>query len=106
MGTLYLIHLDSPLGNPAKPHGTGQHYLGSTVDLERRLREHRAARPDSQKPSSMFLAHANARGIHWQVVRTWEVADTDLRQAEIRLKRQKKSRRLCPVCNGSRTSPA
>jgi predicted GIY-YIG superfamily endonuclease len=44
IGTVYIIRFDSPLGNPAKAHGTAQYYIGwcKAGGLERRLNQHRA----------------------------------------------------------------
>jgi predicted GIY-YIG superfamily endonuclease len=37
---VYLVHLDRKLGSD-HPRGGAGHYLGTTVDLERRLAQHR-----------------------------------------------------------------
>ena len=82
--TVYLIHLDRPLAH-------ARHYLGSTDDLERRLHEH------EQGNGSKMLAAVARAGITWQLARTWP-GD---RAWERRLKRYKKSKRLCPICSAS-----
>lgn len=79
---VYLIHLDRPLAH-------ARHYLGSTDDLERRLHEH------EQGNGSKMLAAVARAGITWQLARTWP-GD---RAWERRLKRYKKSKRLCPICS-------
>ena len=80
--TVYLIHLDRPLAH-------ARHYLGSTDDLERRTHEH------EQGNGSKMLAAVARAGITWQLARTWP-GD---RAWERRLKRYKKSKRLCPFCS-------
>ena len=89
MITVYLIHFDKPLGQGR--HGQAQHYIGSTINLKGRLRHHRNG------SGSRIMAAVQAAGIGWKVVRTWE---SETREAESQLKRQKNARRFCPVCNG------
>ena len=74
--TVYLIHLDRPLAH-------ARHYLGSTDDLARRLHEH------EQGNGSKMLAAVARAGITGPGDRAWER----------RLKRYKKSKRLCPICS-------
>jgi hypothetical protein len=90
MATTYLIHLDAKLGNPASPRGQAGHYIGTTVNLERRLETHRAGL------GARMLAAANERGIAYDVVRTWPGG----RDFEKRIKRQRNAPRLCPACAG------
>ena len=80
--TVYLLHLSTPYKHAA-------HYLGSTHDLERRLAGHRAGR------GARLLEVVTAAGIGFTLARTWE-GD---RQLERRLKNQKHTPRLCPLCN-------
>lgn len=83
-GTIYLIHL-----NRAYRHA--RHYLGWTLDIERRLATHR------QGHGSPLLRAATAAGITFDVVRTWP-GD---RHLERRLHNAKNSpARLCPICRG------
>ena len=84
MATVYLIHFDSKLSNHA------QHYLGFAERLPARERHHRAG------TGVLLLAKVNEAGIGWEVVRTWEGQG---RIFERRLKKMKKARCLCPVCN-------
>lgn len=102
--TVYLIHLDAPIGQPQSDEaraarglpprvGTGhvqsQHYLGYTDNLEERLQHHREGN------GSRFMAVAKEQGISWQVVRTWE-GD---RSRERRMKKHHHLKRFCPICN-------
>jgi predicted GIY-YIG superfamily endonuclease len=79
--TIYLLHLDPPLGH-------GRHDLGSAGDLEERLREHASGH------GARLTAVAHERGITWRMVRTWRGTRTD----ERRLKRRHNTPRLCPEC--------
>lgn len=92
-GTVYLIHLEQPLNymtwSGKRVHG--QHYLGWTKDLKRRIKEHRAGK----KAASRFLAEAKRQGISWKVVRTWENAT---QYDEWKLKAWKHHACLCPNC--------
>lgn len=144
--TVYLLHFARPIYN-------AQHYIGSTEDLDRRLREHQRTWPLYRLDDAAFdtlmdiipdsilgeiedlhgktfrrkhtfldsihrrigLEHfdieflkaakrhtanglvmrANQLGITWCVARTW-AANRDF---EMHLKRQKNTRRYCPVCH-------
>lgn len=81
---VYLIHLEHPVGH-------SQHYVGSTINLERRLRQHRYKRKCG---GSSLLKEANKRGIAWRLVKVWQAS----RDLEFILKRQKHHSRFCPVC--------
>jgi predicted GIY-YIG superfamily endonuclease len=103
--TVYLVHLDVPLGEPQtaaareerhlpprktdKPH-RAQHYIGWTLCLSQRMQEHRTGR------GSRMLAAATAAGIAFRVARQWPGGDRSL---ERRLKNYKNARDLCPICN-------
>jgi predicted GIY-YIG superfamily endonuclease len=80
--TVYLIHFDRPLKH-------ARHYLGSTDNLPRRLREHQEGN------GSKLMAAVAQADIAWELARTW----TGDRAWERRLHRYKKSRRLCPLCS-------
>jgi hypothetical protein len=88
---VYLVHLDRKLGSD-HPRGGAGHYLGTTVDLERRLAQHRDG------VGARMLAAANERGIGYTVVRTWSGG----RDVERQLKRQRNAPRMCPTCVPSR----
>jgi len=80
-GQVYLIHLDQPFRH-------ARHYLGWTLNLERRIAQHRAG------TGAKLLRAVNRHGIRWEVVRIWP-GGPDL---EHTLKARKNSPRLCPVC--------
>ncbi len=82
-GTCYLIHLDKPIAH-------ARHYLGWSASPVTREKQHRAGN------GARLLAVAKARGISWQMVRTWPGADT---RFERRLKNTANAARLCPECN-------
>lgn len=83
--TVYLICFD-------KSYHHARHYLGFTKGpVEDRLDEHRRGH------GARLLQVINEAGIGWRLVRTWR-GD---RKLERRLKRWKKSRKLCPICNQS-----
>lgn len=90
-GTIYLIHIEEPIGNPGHRNGQAQHYIGWAKDLDSRLKEHRAGR------GSAILAHCRMLRRSWKCVRTW----TGDRHFERRLKNRKNAPLLCPVCNPS-----
>ena len=88
--TVYLLHFERPLGNPATPHGQARHYIGSCWDLETRCKEH------AHGAGAAIMRAAGAAGIPWQVVRTWEGG----RKLERKLKARHDAPGLCPVCGG------
>lgn len=79
----YLIHFDEPV------NGKGQHYLGFTKDLQKRVEAHR------EGTSAQLTARAKRLGIDWRIVRVWRDADL---YAEKKLKSIGASK-LCPICN-------
>jgi predicted GIY-YIG superfamily endonuclease len=87
---VYLVHLETRLGS-SHPNGSAGHYLGTTVDLDRRLAMHREGK------GARILAAANQRSIGYNVVRTWPGGH----ELERRLKRQRNAPRLCPGCSGT-----
>jgi GIY-YIG catalytic domain len=87
--TTYLSTWDQALGS-TYPRGRACHYLGTTINLDRRLSQHR------EGTGARILAAANQRGIAHDVVRTWSGG----RDVERALKRQRNAPRLCPTCAG------
>jgi predicted GIY-YIG superfamily endonuclease len=79
---VYLIHFERSFRHC-------RHYLGSAVDLDARLRHHRAG------TGSRLLRAVVAAGIKFEVVRTWDGG----RQLERKLKNRKNAPRLCPICS-------
>lgn len=82
---VYLLHFNQRI-NPTRP---AQHYLGSAKELDIRLREHRLGK------GSRLCQVAKEREITFRVAEVWQ-GDKSL---ERQLKRQKNSRRFCPICN-------
>ena len=104
MKVVYLIHIDEPVGRiqtdeTREQHGHGprirqyqphaQHYIGWTVNLDARVREHKSGH------GAGLLRAATDQGLAWSVVRTWP-GDWRL---EKKLKARKESPSLCPICN-------
>ena len=85
-GTIYLIHFGRPLFH-------AKHYLGWTSNLKSRIRRH------FQGHGSRLMAAILQAEIPITVARTWN-GDRNL---ERKLKNQKNSPRLCPICSGQKT---
>jgi hypothetical protein len=83
---VYMIHFGQPTGNPASPRGQAGHYLGTIVDLDRRMAQHRDG------AGARIMAAVSAKGVPWTVVRTWPGGRD--------LERQRNAPRLCPACRG------
>ena len=81
-GTVYLIHLNSPIAH-------AQHYIGWSRAFKKRLEHHKNG------TGAKFLAEAVRRNIAFSVVRKWTNADGHF---ERKLKNRKNARHLCPVC--------
>ena len=100
LGHVYLVCFEKQIGT-SNPKGSASHYLGWATDVEARMAEHRAGR------GARILAACVARGIGFEVVRTWAGVD---RSFERRLKRQHNAWRHCPRCGPrarrSRAGPA
>lgn len=90
-GTVYLLHFDRPIGDPANPHAQAQHYIGWAANLNGRLAHHASG------TGSRLMAAVSRAGIEWQVARTWE---GETRNFERKLKNYHKTRQLCPICSG------
>jgi predicted GIY-YIG superfamily endonuclease len=86
--TVYLLHFSAPLDNAENRRALASHYIGWAVDLDSRLRQHRAGR------GAAITRAAVERGIAFEVVATWP-GDWLL---ERRLKALKATPRLCPIC--------
>lgn len=83
MSTVYLLHLNSPLRH-------ARHYVGyAEADLDARLERHKSGN------GARMLAVCRERGITWTLQRTWEGG----RVFERKLKNQKNTPKLCPICN-------
>lgn len=80
-GVIYLLHFD-------RPYRHARHYTGWTTDLQTRLAEHAAGH------GARLLAVVAAKGIGWQLARTW----TGPRSRERRLKNRGGASRHCPLC--------
>lgn len=78
----YLICFDRPLAH-------ARHYLGYAENLSGRMKCHRSGN------GARLVAAVMRAGIGWRLVRVWPEGS---RQLERKLKRQHKSRCLCPVC--------
>jgi hypothetical protein len=102
---LYLLHYDSPIGEPqtdttraayglpprAQPYRAhAQHYIGIATHLDARINHHRNG------TGSHFTQRAVTLGIEFTLARTWEDAT---REDERRLKAQKNAPRYCPICH-------
>jgi predicted GIY-YIG superfamily endonuclease len=79
--TVYLLHFD-------RPYAHARHYLGYAADLDARLAQHASGN------GARLLQVVMEAGISWTLARTWPGG----REVEHRLKRQKNSPRLCPIC--------
>jgi len=64
------------------------HYIGSTDDLDERLKEHRHSK------GARLLAVINEAGINWQLVAQFEGG----RKEERKLKNRRNAAQLCPNC--------
>lgn len=84
---IYLIHFD-------QPYHHARHYIGFVEDLDHlmpRLMLHK------QGHGARLMEVINNAGISWRLARTWQGDRTQ----ERRLKNQKNTPRLCPICNPS-----
>jgi predicted GIY-YIG superfamily endonuclease len=85
---VYLIHFD-------RPYQHARHYLGTTNNLERRLREHAGG---TFYGGARLMEVIIAAGITWRVAMIWEGG----RELEQQLKAWHNGCRLCPICKVER----
>jgi predicted GIY-YIG superfamily endonuclease len=90
----YLLHFERPISD----RHTCQHYLGSCVNLTRRLKQHKSGKG---KKCAKLCKVAKERNIGFVVVRIWTC---ESRKFEYTLKRRKNGKRMCPVCNPRKAS--
>ena len=84
MGYVYLICFD-------EKYHHAKHYVGYAEEgIEQRLERHKRGN------GSRLLRAVKEAGIDFNIVRVWKDVD---RYFERKLKRQKNSKRFCPVCN-------
>lgn len=87
MGTVYLFHFNSPLGNLANRRAQAQHYCGFAQDLDARIAKQLAGR------GAKLVAAALKQGLifelyHWPAPLATEKL----------VKRAKNTARYCPAC--------
>lgn len=80
---VYLLHF-------SKAYKRVRHYIGSTTNLEERVREHMNGQ------GSKLMKAVSKAGIKVTIARTW----SGDRNFERFLKNQKNSKRFCPLCGG------
>ena len=81
-GRVYLLHFSRPYKHAA-------HYIGWSRYLKRRLAHHKAG------TGARLLQVIVEAGIDFELVRVWKGVD---KHFERRLKNQKNTARLCPIC--------
>lgn len=89
VGIVYLIHFEQPIGNLQNPLGKAQHYIGWSIDLPERMKDH------AKGSGAAIMAYLKKVGIPWRVVRTWR----GNRHLERKFKRQGHAPNMCPCCN-------
>jgi predicted GIY-YIG superfamily endonuclease len=93
--TVYLLCFTQPVG-PA--HHRASHYIGLTVNLDNRMREHRSGQ------GAALCRALRQQGGDFVVVRTWEAKGNQEAYAlERRLKRWRNHSHLCPACKSSKS---
>ena len=85
---IYLLHFSAPVGH-------AQHYLGSTVDVEYRLAEHRSGQ------GARLTQVAVQRGATLLLVRTWHGGRN--RERQFKEGYNHSFTRLCPLCHPGAT---
>ena len=86
LGTVYLLCF-------SEHYKHAKHYIGFTKDVNKRLSRHRKGQ------GARLIEVVYQAGIEANLARTWENVD---RHFERKLKKQKNSKRLCPICEGKK----
>jgi len=84
MAAVYILHFDKKISDHA------QHYVGFANDVEKRVKQHQDGCNGAR-----LVQVASERGIGFRVARIFENVD---RTFERNLKRQKNTKRFCPIC--------
>ncbi|GAB4203660.1 MAG: hypothetical protein OHK0022_28090 [Roseiflexaceae bacterium] len=90
--TIYIVHFDRPIGNPENTRAQAQHYLGSTLNLPRRILEHTSGR------GAAIMRAVVEQQIGFTVY-PFHGTPADERRFKARYKN---TRELCPACMGAR----
>jgi hypothetical protein len=90
---VYLLHFEKRISG----RHTCQHYLGYADNLAARIQQHERG----GRQAARLTQVAHERGIPFTVARVWRGG----RDFERRLKAQKNTPRLCPVCAGQVQQP-
>ena len=85
----YLLHAHEPIerSNGYKV----QHYVGSTTNIDKRIKEHRRKK---KLGGAALMREFNRRGIEWSLAKLWKAN----RDFEKRLKQSGHYERYCPLC--------
>lgn len=86
---VYLIHFNEKLHH-------AQHYIGYTKDVKKRIEKHRNGN------GAALLRYLNKVGILYKIVKIWKEAGPEIEQY---LKRQKNTKRYCPICTNKPLEP-
>ena len=89
MGTIYLLHYETPVGDTTRPIARAQHYTGWANDVEARTGHHRSGTSHAALPTYMAQ-----KGIDFVVARTRPGTKND----ERKIKNAGGATRYCPVC--------
>ncbi len=84
---VYLLHFE-------RPYKHARHYVGMTVNLDRRLEQHRTG-DGYQQNRLMQMVHEH--GIPFQLARTWEGG----RVREVQIHRRGGKAKFCAVCRAA-----
>lgn len=80
---VYLLHF-------SEYYHHARHYIGYTTSLDERLDAHNGG------TGAKLIKAIREKGLSFEVVRVWENGS---RKLERQLKRQKNSKRFCPICS-------
>ena len=91
MGTVYLLHFQSKIGNKLLTHGHAQHYIGYTnLPVDERVQRHLMG------DGAAIVRYVSKQGLPIVIVRLWPNVT---RAFERKLKQLKNAPRLCPICS-------
>jgi predicted GIY-YIG superfamily endonuclease len=92
----YVIHFDRPLILGINVRREVGHYIGTSVDIFRRLQKH------ATKPDAKLMAMVRAQGISWTVTRVFvdgPASNQATRYQEERRLKEISAGRLCDTCH-------
>lgn len=96
---VYILHFAIGIGNPDRPQNLASHYVGSAIDIKRRILRHLSGHSRARLPNV-----ANVKGVRWWPAKIIPCAsESECRILEKKIKNRHNIHRNCPECQATFT---